>query len=208
MVYIIKREVVKYMDKFVKVDMRPNIVLLVADDHGREALGCYGNPVVKTPNLDKLADDGTKFLNGFCTTASCSPSRSVILTGLYNHANGTYGLAHNHHHFSCLDNVRTLPKMLKEGGYRTGRVGKKHFAPEKIFPFDWGVPEDEFGRDDVRMSEHCREFIQGADPFFLYWCSKNPHRGGPLNEHPLKPDGFGNPAQDFEGDKEHSCNDL
>src|SRR4051812_18578929 len=71
--------------------VRPNIVLIVSDDHGREALGCYGNPVVKTPSLDALAHDGTRFTAAFCTTASCSPSRSVILTGQQNHRNAMYG---------------------------------------------------------------------------------------------------------------------
>ena len=68
--------------------VRPNIVLIVADDHGRDALGCYGNPVIKTPHLDALAADGTRFTHAFCTTASCSPSRSVILSGQQNHRNG------------------------------------------------------------------------------------------------------------------------
>src|SRR5690606_34677425 len=76
---------------------RPNILLIVADDHGTDALGCYGNKVVKTPNLDALARDGTRFTHAFCTTASCSPSRSVILSGLHNHRNGTYGLEHQVH---------------------------------------------------------------------------------------------------------------
>src|SRR3989338_8283070 len=82
---------------------RPNILLIVADDHGTDALGCYGNPVVKTPNLDALAADGTRFTQAFCTTASCSPSRSVILTGLQNHHNGMYGLEHQLHHFQSFD---------------------------------------------------------------------------------------------------------
>lgn len=188
-----------------KSGMRPNIVLLVADDHGREALGCYGNPAVQTPNLDSLARDGVRFLNSFCTTASCAASRSVILTGLHNHTNGTYGHTHADHHFSCFSTVKTLPHFLKEGGYRTGRVGKRHYAPESLFPFDWtgGVAEYDFARDDVRMSEACREFVRGEEPFFLHWCSHNPHRNGKVLEgHPCRPDRFGNPDRDYEGDRE------
>ncbi|NLN19379.1 MAG: sulfatase [Firmicutes bacterium] len=181
---------------------RPNIVLIVSDDHGREALGCYGNPVVDTPNLDALAADGVRFTNAFCTSASCAASRSVILTGLYNHANGTYGHTHGVHHFSCFNGVRTLPALIKEAGYRTGRVGKTHYAPEDIFPFDWGAPPGKFGRDDVRMAEYCREFISGSEPFFLYWCSHSPHRAGVIEDHPLRPNGFGNPKQPFPGDTE------
>ena len=62
---------------------RPNIILFVADDHGTDALGAYGNNVIKTPNLDQLAREGVRFNNAYCTSASCAASRSVILTGLY-----------------------------------------------------------------------------------------------------------------------------
>ncbi|NOY81072.1 MAG: sulfatase [Kiritimatiellaeota bacterium] len=181
---------------------RPNIVLMVADDHGREALNCYGNPAIRTPNLDELAANGVRFTNSFCTTASCAASRSTILTGLHNHATGTYGHTHGCHHFSCFEHVRTLPARLKAGGYRTGRVGKKHYAPDGLFPFDWSPREGTFGRDDVRMSENCRGFVREPGPFFLYWCSRNPHRAGVLEEHPLRPNHFGNPAESFPGDRE------
>src|SRR5262245_13221657 len=83
-----------------------NIVLFVAYDLGQD-LGCYGNKVIKTPNLDQLAADGTLFANAFCTTASCSPSRSVILSGLHNHATGQYGLQHSYHHFRSHENLKT-----------------------------------------------------------------------------------------------------
>ena len=73
---------------------RPNIVMIVADDHGTDALGAYGNPIIKTPNLDGLAREGVRFTHAFCTAASCSPSRSVILTGQQTHRNGMYGLQH------------------------------------------------------------------------------------------------------------------
>jgi N-sulfoglucosamine sulfohydrolase len=188
------------------MNSRPNIVLLVADDHGREALGCYGNPVIRTPGMDRLAREGVRFTNSFCTTASCAASRATILTGLQNHTTGTYGHTHGSHHFSCFDDVRTLPALLQEGGYRTGRVGKRHFAPTRLFPFHWEKPEGLFGRDDVRMSEACREFVKIPGPFFLYWCSHNPHRGGPVPNHPLGIDGFGNPAADFPGDAEERYN--
>ena len=181
---------------------RPNIVLLVADDHGREALGCYGNPIIHTPHLDALAHNGVRFTKAFCTTASCAASRSTILTGMQNHATGTYGHTHGCHHFSCFDTVRTLPAMLPAGGYRTYRVGKKHYAPAHLFPFDGEHPDGRFGRNDVQMSEACREFMRGTDPFFLYWCSFNPHRANVLDSHPLRPNSFGNPAVPFPEDEE------
>jgi N-sulfoglucosamine sulfohydrolase len=180
----------------------PNIVLIVADDLGREALGCYGNKVIKTPNIDSLAEDGVKFENSFCTTASCAASRSVILTGLHNHTNGTFGHTHDIHHFSCYDNVRTLPMMLNENGYRTGRIGKKHYAPEDKFPFQWNGNEEFGDRNDVAKAETCRPFMSADEPFFLYWCSHNPHRAGIIREHPFEVNSFGNPEESFSGDTE------
>ena len=162
----------------------PNILLIVADDHGLDALGCYGNPVIRTPNLDALARDGTRFTNAFCTTASCSPSRSVILTGQHNHRNGMYGLQHDEHHFQCFDTVRSLPVMLADAGYRTARVGKFHIAPESVFAFQTvlskGAANDPatIGRSPVEMAELSRPTIESADPrpFFLYFATDDPHR--------------------------------
>ncbi|HCO83508.1 MAG TPA: heparan N-sulfatase, partial [Arenibacter sp.] len=84
---------------------RPNIILFVADDHGTDALGSYGNNVIRTPHLDQLATEGVRFNNAYCTTASCAASRSVILTGLFGHATGSYGHVHDYHHFSTYDKV-------------------------------------------------------------------------------------------------------
>lgn len=183
---------------------RPNILLIVSDDHGRESLGCYGNTVIDTANMDALAADGVRFTNGFCTTASCAASRSVILTGVYNHKNGTYGHTHAYHHFSCFDGIQTLPALMNAAGYRTACVGKKHYAPESLYPFQTDMG-DGHGRDDVRMAESCRGFIeaQADEPFFLYWCSHNPHRSGEVVEtHPERPNRFGNPERAFDGDRE------
>ncbi|MBN2449537.1 MAG: sulfatase [Lentisphaeria bacterium] len=181
---------------------RPNIVLMVADDHGYDG-GCFGTTAPLTPNLDGLAAAGVRFTRAFCTSASCAASRSVLLTGLHNHANGAYGHTHGCHHFACFDQVRSLPVLLREAGYRTGRVGKFHHAPERVFAFDTGIPGA--GRDDVRMSENCRDFLAGTEPFFLYWCSLNPHRDGRhLDTHPCRPNRFGNPDGDFPNDREQT----
>jgi N-sulfoglucosamine sulfohydrolase len=168
-----------------------NIVLFVTDDQGRDA-GCYGNPVIKTPHLDALAADGTRFENAYCTTASCSPSRSVILTGLYNHANGQYGLEHAAHHFRSLEHLKSLPVLLSESGYRTARIGKFHVGPQSVYRFDMKLPGN--ARSPVEMAENCRGFIEAEtdQPFFLYFCTQDPHRGGRTNELPHRPDRFGN----------------
>jgi N-sulfoglucosamine sulfohydrolase len=178
---------------FARENKRPNVVLIVSDDHGLETLGCYGNPVIKTPNLDALAAEGVRFTNAFCTTASCSASRSVILTGMYNHANGQYGHQHSYHHFISFPNVKSLPVMLTEAGYRTGRIGKYHVAPEEVYKFDVALPGN--SRSPVQMADNCRDFVSGDDgkPFFLYYCTSDPHRGGGVaNDLPGKPDRFGN----------------
>ena len=175
---------------------RPNVVLIVSDDHGLETLGCYGNPVIKTPNLDAIAAEGVRFTNAFCTSASCSASRSVILSGMYNHANGQYGHQHSYHHFISFENIKTLPVLLTEAGYRTGRIGKYHVAPESVYKFDVALRGN--SRSPVQMAQNCRDFINTNDgkPFFLYFCMSDPHRGGGVaDELPGKPDRFGNKAQ-------------
>jgi N-sulfoglucosamine sulfohydrolase len=149
--------------------------------------------VIKTPNLDALAADGTRFTHAYCTTASCSPSRSVILTGLFNHANGQYGLEHAAHHFRSFENVKSLPMRLSEAGYRTARIGKFHVAPESAYRFDEKLQGNP--RNGVAMAERCRELIETESdrPFFLYFCTADPHRGGgAADEVPERPDRFGN----------------
>lgn len=169
-----------------------NVVLFVTDDQGQDA-GCYGNPVIKTPNLDRVAADGVRFDYAFCTTASCSASRSVILTGLFNHKNGHYGHQHAYHHFSAFPDVLSLPVLMKKAGYRTARVGKFHVAPDEVFAFDEALPGN--ARSPVEMAENCKDFLSADDerPFFLYFCTADPHRGGgQAEELPHHPDRFGN----------------
>jgi N-sulfoglucosamine sulfohydrolase len=179
-----------------------NVVLVVVDDQGRDA-GCYGNPVVRTPNLDRLAAEGTRFDYAFCTTASCSASRSVILTGLQNHANGQYGHQHAYHHFRSFDRIKSLPVLLSEAGYRTARIGKLHVDPPEVYRFDRELPAN--ARNAVQMAERCREVVAANDPrpFFLYFCPADPHRSGQVAaELPGKPDRFGNRPQGYPGVKQ------
>lgn len=153
---------------------RPNVILYVVDDQGSTDVGCYGNPVIRTPGLDELAAHGTRFTHAFCTTASCSASRSVILSGLYNHYNGQYGHEHAYHHFSSFDHVRSLPNLLAEAGYRTARWGKYHVAPEPVYHFQEVIG----GGAPAQGAQHCKPFIAAQDerPFFLYFCTTEPHR--------------------------------
>jgi N-sulfoglucosamine sulfohydrolase len=166
-------------------------VLIVTDDQSLD-LGCYGNPVIKTPNLDRLAADGTRFTHAYCTTSSCSPSRSVILTGLFNHANGQYGLEHSVHHFRSFDEMTSLPVMIGSAGYRTARVGKFHVGPESVYHFDQVLGGN--SRNPVDMAERSRKLIEDKSdkPFFLYYATNDPHRAGPADWATGKPNSFGN----------------
>lgn len=168
-----------------------NVVVVVADDMGFQA-GCYGDTAARTPNIDRFAADATRFTRAHCTTASCSASRSVILTGMFNHATGHYGHAHGYNHFSTYESVPTLPVILAEAGYRTCSIGKYHVAPEVVYHFDEYRNDGIQGsRNSVRMVKNAKDWIAESDrPFFLYWCSTDPHRGG-------GPDGFAN----FDGEK-------
>lgn len=185
-------------------DTRPrNVILMVTDDQSPD-FGAYGNKVLKTPNLDALAADGTRFTHAFATTASCSASRSVILTGLHNHANGQYGHQHHFHKFNSYDNVISLPVYMTAAGYRTARCGKYHVAPEEIYLFEKVIPGN--SRNAFQMAENCKALIEEKSdkPFFLYFCTSDPHRGGGnANELPGKPDRFGNPAPGSKGDQSH-----
>lgn len=173
-----------------------NIIFFITDDES-PTLGCYGDTVAKTPAIDALAADGTMFRNAFATTASCSASRSVVMSGLHNHANGQYGHQHAFHKFASYNNVISLalPRVIANAGYRTARVGKYHVAPEYVYHFEETFQGN--GRNAVQMADNCRDFLtaDSQKPFFLYFATSDPHRGGGVDktsELKLKPDLFGN----------------
>ncbi len=160
-----------------------NVLLYVADDLGMDLAGCYGNTIVRTPGVDSLAKEGVRFTQAFCTTPSCSPSRSVLLTGLYNHANGQYGLAHGYNHFVSLPGFKSLPIRLADAGYRTICAGKFHVEPEAAYHFQETLQP----RTPVKLAEQCRAIIADPSekPFFLYFCPTEPHR--PFKRETSKP---------------------
>ncbi len=174
-----------------------NIIFFITDDEGA-TLGCYGDKVAQTPHIDTLAADGVMFSNAFATTASCSASRSVVMSGLHNHKNGQYGHTHHFHKFASFDDVvsLSLPRVLARTGYRTAQIGKYHVAPEEVYHFETYLKGP--GRNAVEMAENSRGFITDTSdprPFFLYFATTDPHRGGgtdKTSKQDLKPDLFGN----------------
>jgi arylsulfatase A-like enzyme len=116
---------------------QPNVLFILCDDLRPDALGCYGSKHVKTPHIDRLAAEGVRCANAFCTTSLCSPSRASILTGLYAHAHGV------RNNFTELPaGLPHWPGRLREQGYATAYVGKWHMGEDNDAPrpgFDWFV---------------------------------------------------------------------
>jgi choline-sulfatase len=103
-------------------DKKPNLLFLIADDHAGYVLGANGNKLAQTPNLDRLASQGTRFAANYCNSPVCTPSRQCILTGLYPHAAGVTTLK-----TPLAEDKQTLPDLLTASGYQTAVFGKMHF---------------------------------------------------------------------------------
>ena len=102
---------------------RPNIVMILTDDHAAHSIGCYGSVVNRTPRIDEIAEQGWRFENCFVTNSLCSPSRASILTGTYSQVNGVYTL------MTPIDASQpTFISQLRAAGYRTAIVGKWHMG--------------------------------------------------------------------------------
>jgi arylsulfatase A-like enzyme len=170
---------------------RPNIVFIMTDDHAAHAIGAYGSRVNKTPNLDRLAREGALMSSVFATNSICTPSRAAILTGQYSHLNGVTV-------FNRFDSSRmTVARLLQQGGYYTGMVGKWHLGSDPVGFDRWeilpgqGVYHDPLfytatgektytGRyaTDV-ITDLALDFIEQRPrdkPFFLMMHHKAPHR--------------------------------
>ena len=155
-----------------------NVLLLIADDWSPIA-GCFGNPVIQTPNVDALAKRATRFSNAFCTTPSCAASRANILTGHYSHTHGQYGHCHGIHNFHTGSHMPSIPKTLTEAGYAAGIIGKMHVQPESVYPWTQDFQKVEGStRSPQGMADRAREFFEnvGDHPFYLHMGFSDPHR--------------------------------
>lgn len=141
---------------------KPNLLFILCDDLRPQALGCYGNEHVKTPNIDRLAKEGVRFENSFCTTSLCSPSRASILSGVYAHK---HGVTNNFTEYP--DSMESFPGALQKNGYATAYVGKYHMGEENDEPrkgFDWFVTHKGQGKyydTEWNLNGTKREVIKG-----------------------------------------------
>ena len=101
---------------------KPNIVIIISDDHAYQAISAYGSKLMQTPSIDRIAREGVIFNKAYVTNSICGPSRAVLLTGKYSHRNGF----RDNENSSFDGSQDTFVKRLREGGYQTAWIGKWH----------------------------------------------------------------------------------
>ncbi len=149
-----------------------NILVLFADQHRQDCLGCYGNPVVQTPNLDRLARNGIRFTNAFTPAPVCTPARTCVETGQWAHK---HRLIYNGNLFGGLNepdpNTRFFSVSLKEKSWQLSHIGKWHIGTAKNKPSAYGYDEEVFypGYGYPSTHPHYLDYLktQGVDGFRL-----------------------------------------
>ncbi len=152
----------------------PNFVFIITDDISAEDLGLYGNHVVPTPNLNRIAELGLVFENAYLTASSCSPSRNSIITGRYPHNTGAPEI-----HMKLPEEQLTFVELLKDVGYHTVLSGKNHMAPPNQLGFH------EFSTSYPAGSENWIQHLRDRPknrPFFFWFASIDAHRDWQVNE--------------------------
>ena len=118
---------------FAADDSLPNFVLIFADDQGYQDIGCFGSPLIKTPHLDRMADEGRRFTDFYCGAPVCSASRAALLTGCYCDRVSVRGVFFPHHKEGLSPAEQTIAEVLKPRGYATACVGKWHLGHHPEF---------------------------------------------------------------------------
>lgn len=135
-----------------------NVIILIGDDHSAKAVGCYGNEIIRTPNIDRIAANGIRFVNAYSNAPVCSASRQSILTGKYPHATGVTLLQ-----TPFRDDINiTLAEHLRDNGFITAVIGKTHFNNY---------------RDSIPQDHGFSVMIGDAD--YRKWRNENPARSIP-----------------------------
>lgn len=138
-----------------------NIVMIIGDDHSARVLGCYGNSIIRTPHIDKMAQRGIRFTNAYANAPVCSASRQSLLTGRYPHAAGVTLLR-----TPLAEEQVTVADHLKQFGFATGYVGKMHFNNDLDHGFD-----ENFKRADLRTyrQDHTPKVVDDSIPVRPPW---------------------------------------
>ncbi len=151
-------------------EQRPNFIVFMTDDISRSDYGFYGNDVIETPNLDRLAKEGLVFDNAYLTTSSCSPTRTSFITGRYPHNTGSPEL-----HMGLPEGHFLFPAALKRAGYHTVHGGKHHMGGNvnRAFSDRIGGYSDWLKKIRNRPEDK---------PFFFWFNSSDAHRGWHIND--------------------------
>ncbi len=146
----------------------PNIVLIIGDDISVSDFGCYGNKGIRTPNIDKLAENGLRFTNTYLTTSQCSPTRCSVITGRYPHNTGAPEL-----HTPLPEGQVMFPEILQQNGYHTVASGKFHMGNYAKNAFD--VVNGAGVGGEGEWIESLRQRPKDK-PFFMWFASYDAHR--------------------------------
>ncbi|MCF7954678.1 MAG: sulfatase [Phycisphaerae bacterium] len=145
-------------------DRKPNFIIIFADDQGYQDLGCFGSPLIKTPNIDKMAAEGMRFTDFYSANSVCTPSRAALLTGCYPSRVGQLTVLFPDSKVGLNPNEVNIANMLKKRGYATACIGKWHLGYQKKFlptsqGFDeyFGIPysNDMSTARDMVYSDNC-----------------------------------------------------